>query len=59
MQIPFVGFQPIRTSEHMASAGQLVNMLFIKYRIIKYCDAHSVLHVVTILIYYYGYYFYL
>lgn len=21
MQIPFVGFQPIRTSEHMASAG--------------------------------------
>ena len=22
MQIPFVGFQPIRTSEHMASAGE-------------------------------------
>lgn len=22
MQIPFVGFQPIRTSEHMAAAGQ-------------------------------------
>ena len=21
MQIPFVGFQPIRTSEHMAAAG--------------------------------------
>ena len=23
MQIPFVGFQPIKTSEHMASAGEL------------------------------------
>lgn len=22
MQIPFVGFQPIRTSEHMAAAGE-------------------------------------
>lgn len=22
MQVPFVGFQPIRTSEHMAAAGQ-------------------------------------
>ena len=22
MQIPFVGFQPIRTSEHMAAAGK-------------------------------------
>jgi dolichyl-diphosphooligosaccharide---protein glycosyltransferase len=22
MQIPFVGFQPVKTSEHMASAGQ-------------------------------------
>lgn len=22
MQIPFVGFQPIRTSEHMAAAGR-------------------------------------
>lgn len=29
MQIPFVGFQPIKTSEHMASAGvaQLFNFL--------------------------------
>ena len=24
MQVPFVGFQPIRTSEHMASAGTLL-----------------------------------
>ena len=23
MQVPFVGFQPIRTSEHMAAAGNL------------------------------------
>ena len=23
MQVPFVGFQPIRTSEHMAAAGVL------------------------------------
>lgn len=22
MQVPFVGFQPIRTSEHMAAAGE-------------------------------------
>ena len=26
MQVPFVGFQPIRTSEHMASAGQCRNL---------------------------------
>ena len=25
MQIPFVGFQPIRTSEHMAAAGETIN----------------------------------
>lgn len=24
MQVPFVGFQPIRTSEHMAAAGLLL-----------------------------------
>ena len=23
MQVPFVGFQPLRTSEHMAAAGML------------------------------------
>lgn len=28
MQIPFVGFQPIRTSEHMAASGKI--MLIIK-----------------------------
>jgi len=27
MQIPFVGFQPVRTSEHMASAGIVYNRL--------------------------------
>ena len=26
MQIPFVGFQPIKTSEHMASAGMYILM---------------------------------
>lgn len=34
MQIPFVGFQPVRTSEHMASAGVFVLMnayAFLKY----------------------------
>lgn len=33
MQVPFVGFQPVRTSEHMASAGVFVLLqvdLFIK-----------------------------
>ncbi|CAD6995427.1 unnamed protein product [Ceratitis capitata] len=29
MQIPFVGFQPIRTSEHMAALGIFVLLLFI------------------------------
>lgn len=29
MQIPFVGFQPIRTSEHMAAAGMRKYLLFI------------------------------
>ena len=27
MQVPFVGMQPIRTSEHMASAGWLIDWL--------------------------------
>lgn len=27
MQIPFVGFQPIRTSEHMAAAGKKIEYL--------------------------------
>lgn len=27
MQIPFVGFQPIRTSEHMAAAGKKIKCL--------------------------------
>ena len=25
MQVPFVGFQPIRTSEHMAAAGRVLS----------------------------------
>lgn len=28
MQVPFVGFQPIRTSEHMAAAGKNCCFLF-------------------------------
>ena len=27
MQVPFVGFQPIRTSEHMAAAGRVLSFL--------------------------------
>lgn len=27
MQVPFVGFQPIRTSEHMAAAGLFPNLI--------------------------------
>lgn len=34
MQIPFVGFQPVRTSEHMASAGVFV--LLQAYAFLKY-----------------------
>lgn len=34
MQIPFVGFQPVRTSEHMASAG--VFLLMNAYAVLKY-----------------------
>ena len=29
MQIPFVGFQPVKTSEHMASAGRLHESLIL------------------------------
>lgn len=29
MQIPFVGFQPIRTSEHMAASGVFALILFV------------------------------
>ena len=28
MQVPFVGFQPIRTSEHMAAAGRVLSFLY-------------------------------
>ncbi len=34
MQVPFVGFQPIRTSEHMAAAGVFV--LLHAYGVLKY-----------------------
>jgi len=37
MQIPFVGFQPVRTSEHMASAGVFV--LIQAYAFLKYLQA--------------------
>lgn len=37
MQIPFVGFQPVRTSEHMASAG--VFLLINAYAILKYLQS--------------------
>ena len=38
MQIPFVGFQPIRTSEHMAAAG--VFALLNAYGALKYLQSH-------------------
>jgi len=38
MQIPFVGFQPVRTSEHMAAAG--VFCLIQAYSFIKYLRDH-------------------
>uniref|UniRef100_A0A061QHW1 dolichyl-diphosphooligosaccharide--protein glycotransferase n=1 Tax=Cupiennius salei TaxID=6928 RepID=A0A061QHW1_CUPSA len=37
MQIPFVGFQPVRTSEHMASAG--VFILVNAYAFLKYLQS--------------------
>ncbi|XP_033732994.1 dolichyl-diphosphooligosaccharide--protein glycosyltransferase subunit STT3B-like [Pecten maximus] len=37
MQIPFVGFQPIKTSEHMASAG--VFALLYAYAILRYVQS--------------------
>ncbi|XP_065053854.1 dolichyl-diphosphooligosaccharide--protein glycosyltransferase subunit STT3B-like [Rhopilema esculentum] len=38
MQVPFVGFQPVRTSEHMAAAG--VFCLIQAYAFIKYLRDH-------------------
>lgn len=38
MQVPFVGMQPVRTSEHMASAG--VFFLLIAYSAITYIQSH-------------------
>lgn len=38
MQIPFVGFQPIRTSEHMAAAG--VFALLNAYAALRYIQSH-------------------
>ncbi len=37
MQVPFVGFQPIRTSEHMPAAG--VFALLNAYCLLKYLNA--------------------
>ncbi|XP_018322981.1 dolichyl-diphosphooligosaccharide--protein glycosyltransferase subunit STT3B [Agrilus planipennis] len=37
MQIPFVGFQPIRTSEHMAASG--VFALIVAVAALKYCQS--------------------
>ncbi|XP_028394405.1 dolichyl-diphosphooligosaccharide--protein glycosyltransferase subunit STT3B-like [Dendronephthya gigantea] len=39
MQVPFVGFQPIRTSEHMASAG--VFALLQAYAFLKFLQDHT------------------
>lgn len=39
MQVPFVGFQPIRTSEHMASAG--IFALLQAYAFLKYLQDHT------------------
>ena len=38
MQIPFVGFQPVRTSEHMAAAG--VFLLLNAYAALKYIQSY-------------------
>ncbi|CAL1277338.1 unnamed protein product [Larinioides sclopetarius] len=38
MQIPFVGFQPVRTSEHMASAG--VFILLNAYAFLRYLQSY-------------------
>jgi dolichyl-diphosphooligosaccharide--protein glycosyltransferase len=35
MQIPFVGFQPVKTSEHMASAGVFALLQVRMFKIIK------------------------
>jgi len=43
MQIPFVGFQPIRTSEHMASAGEICYHLCIP-KLCFYCIVANLLH---------------
>lgn len=39
MQIPFVGFQPIRTSEHMAAAG-MEKFLKLRWKDIVKCFVH-------------------
>lgn len=38
MQIPFVGFQPIRTSEHMAAAGKIYIQWFDQKETIIMCN---------------------
>ena len=30
MQVPFVGFQPVRTSEHMAAAGEYILLTLLR-----------------------------
>lgn len=52
MQIPFVGFQPIRTSEHMAASGTLLNIhtlhlsftfLYLQIRVVRRSCAKTLL----------------
>lgn len=50
MQIPFVGFQPVRTSEHMASAGVFVLVqayAFLKYLQTKLSKAQFKIYLLT------------
>lgn len=45
MQIPFVGFQPIRTSEHMAASGESIAMLLHLCLVIKQLQLHHTLNI--------------
>lgn len=46
MQVPFVGFQPVKTSEHMAAAGVFgLLQVFICHHYISLFDCYLVFHI--------------
>jgi dolichyl-diphosphooligosaccharide---protein glycosyltransferase len=47
MQVPFVGFQPVRTSEHMGALGKIVVRLYQSVWLIAFTGVFGLLQIVA------------